>query len=407
MIAFDRGITRLAAGCARRATLAVLTLTVVLSAALGTSWPVVAQSSAEFSTRARNVILMDATTGAVLYQLRADERVSPASMSKLMTVTLVFKALKSGQLKASDEFVMSLNGWKNGGAPSGTSAMMVPLNQKARLDELLQGMVVQSGNDAAIAVAEGIAGSEAAFAKLMTEEGLRIGLKNSTFRNPTGLHDPEHLMTARDLALLARHIIREYPDYYPLFAQREFQYRKHKFINRNPLMGSPGVEGMKTGYIKQAGYGLVATASQDGRRLIAVAVGYDKAEERKTDTLKLLEWGFKGFTEHKVFEAGETIGQARVWGGSRMFLPLVGKGDVAILLPRFPANQKLKAEIVYTGPLKAPISKGDVVAHLRVSSTSGAVNEVPLVAGEDVTRSGVVRRGFDSLVHMALQLVPL
>lgn len=381
-------------------------LLLLLAAAYGTS-PVLAQqpAGAEFSSRARNVILMDAGTGAVLYQLRPDELISPASMSKLMTVTLVFKALKSGQLKPSDEFLMSVNAWRNGGAPSGTSAMMVPLNQKARLDELLQGIIVQSGNDAAIAVAEGIAGSEAAFAKLMNEEGLRIGLKRSSFRNPTGLHHPEHLMTVRDLALLARHIIREYPEYYRTFAQREFPYRKHKFINRNPLLGMPGVEGMKTGYIKEAGYGMVATAMQDGRRLIAVVAGFDKAEERKADTQKLLEWGFKGFTEHKLFDAGETVGQARVWGGNRMFVPLVGKGDVGILLPRFPANQRLKAEIVYNGPLKAPIATGDVVAQLRVTSTSGAVNEVPLMAGEPVERAGVVRRGLDTLVHLALRWV--
>lgn len=402
MIALNRGITVMAP-----VRWLLVGLALLLGFAVPFGGPVAAQPAGEYSTRARNVILMDAATGAVLYQLRPDERVSPASMSKLMTVTLVFKALKSGQLRASDEFVMSLNAWKNGGAPSGTSAMMVPLNQKARLDELLQGLIVQSGNDAAIAVAEGIAGSEVAFSKLMTEEGLRIGLKNSTFRNPTGLHHPEHLMSVRDLALLARHIIREYPDYYPMFAQREFPYRKHKFINRNPLLGSPGVEGMKTGYIKEAGYGLVATATQDGRRLIAVTTGYEKAEDRKSDTLKLLDWGFKGFTEHKIFDAGETVGQARVWGGNRMFLPLVGKGDVSILLPRFPANQKLKADIIYTGPLKAPISKGDVVAQLRVSSTTGAVTEVPLVASVDVTRTGVVRRGFDSLVHLALRLVPL
>ncbi len=349
---------------------------------------------------------MDAQTGAILYQLRADDLKSPASMSKLMTVALVFKALKSGQLKASDEFVMSLNAWKTGGAPSGTSAMMVPLNQKARLDELLQGAIVQSGNDAAIAIAEGIAGSEAKFAQLMEAEGRRIGLKKSTFRNATGLHHPEHLMTARDLAVLARHIILEYPDYYPMFAQREFQYRKHKFINRNPLIGSPGIEGMKTGFIKESGYGMVASALQDGRRLIAVVGGFDKAEDRKTETQRLLDWGFKSFTGYKIFESGEVVGQARVWGGDRMFVPLVGRGgDVQVQLPRFPANQRLKAEIVYVGPLKAPIQKGDVVAHLRVTSTSNTINEVPLVAAEPVEKAGVVRRGFDTLMHLALRWV--
>ena len=198
-------------------------------------------------------------------------------------------------------------------------------------------------------------------------------------------------MTARDLAVLARHIIREYPDYYPLFAQREFQYRKHKFINRNPLLfANIGVEGMKTGYIKESGYGMVVTAKQEDRRLIAVVGGLGNAEERKTEAQKLIEQGFKNFSEYKVFDAGETVGQARVWGGDRMFVSLVGRTMSAILLPRFPANQRLKAEIVYNGPLKAPIQKGDTVASLRVTSTSSAVNEVPLVAAEDVVRAGVV-----------------
>jgi D-alanyl-D-alanine carboxypeptidase (penicillin-binding protein 5/6) len=362
----------------------------------------------DFTTKARNAILMDATSGATLFQLRPDEMISPASMSKLMTAVMVFKALKSGKLKASDEFVMSVNAWRNGGAPSGTSAMMVPLNQKARLDELLQGIIVQSGNDAAMCIAEGIAGSEAAFAKLMTEEGVRIGLKNSTFQNATGLHHPGHLTTARDLAVLARHIIREYPDYYAMFGQKEFLYRKHRFINRNPLLfGNLGVEGMKTGYIKEAGYGMVVTAQQDGRRLVAVVAGLATADERKSEAQKILDWGFKSFTGHRVFDAGETVGQVRVWGGNRMFVPLIGQGDVSIWLPRFPANQRLKAEIVYNGPLKAPIQKGDVVAQLRVTSTSGAINEVPLVAAEHIDRAGVIRRGLDTLVHMALKWVLL
>jgi D-alanyl-D-alanine carboxypeptidase (penicillin-binding protein 5/6) len=370
--------------------------------------PAAAQGPSEFTTKARNAILMDAATGAILYQLRAEDPVSPASMSKLMTAVMAFKALKAQKLRASDEFVMSVNAWRTGGAPSGTSAMMVPVNTKARLDELLQGIIVQSGNDASIAIAEGMAGSEAAFAKLMEQEGRRIGLRSSTFRNATGLHDPEHLMTARDLAVLARHIITEYPEYYPLFAQKEFQYRKHKFVNRNPLLfANIGVEGMKTGHIKESGFGMVLTARQDGRRLIAVVCGLSNAEERKSEAQKLIEHGFKSFTEYKVFDAGETVGQARVWGGNRMFVPLVGHDGVGILLPRFPANQRLKADIVYKGPLKAPIQRGDVVAHLRVTSTSGAINEVPLAAAEEVARAGVVRRGLDTLMHLTLRWVLL
>jgi len=362
----------------------------------------------EFASKARRAVLMDGATGAILYQVRADELAPPASMSKLMTLAIVFRAMKADQLKPDDEFVMSERAWRTGGAPSGTSAMMVPVNTKARLDELIQGIIVQSGNDASIALAEGLAGSEDAFAKLMEVEARRLGLKQSTFRNATGLHHPEHLMTARELADLARHLIDAYPEQYKIFAQKEFQYRKHRFFNRNPLLFlGIGADGLKTGHTKEAGYSLVGSAVQDGRRLIVVVGGLATAEERKDEARKLLEWGFKSFTEFKLFDAGEAVGQARVWGGDRMYVPLVGQGDVAVILPRFPANQRLKAELIYNAPLKAPIAKGDKVARLRVTSTTNAVNEVPLYAAEDVPVAGIMRRGLDSLAHLVFRWVPL
>ncbi len=364
--------------------------------------------NAEFTPKAKQAILMDAASGAVLYQFHADELVPPASMSKLMTLAVLFKSIKGGQLGLSDEFLVSEQAWRRGGAPSGTSAMMVPVNTKARLDELIQGIIIQSGNDACIAVAEGMAGTEDAFARIMEAEARKLGLKKSTFRNATGLYHPEHLMTARELAILARHLITEYPDQYRIFSQKEFPYRKHKFVNRNPLLFlSLNVDGLKTGFIKESGYGLVASALQDGRRLIVVVGGLATAADRKDEAQKLLEWGFKSFAEFKLFDAAETVGQARVWGGERMYVSLVGQGDVAVILPRFPANQKLRAEIIYSGPLKAPLKKGDQVAKLRVTSSSSAVNEVPLFASEDVAVAGMMRRGIDSLVHMAFKWVPL
>ncbi|MFM9939853.1 MAG: D-alanyl-D-alanine carboxypeptidase family protein [Hyphomicrobiaceae bacterium] len=364
-----------------------------------------AASQTEATTKARQAILMDADSGAILFQHKADELMAPASMSKLMTLAMIFKALKTGQIKPDDEFLVSANAWRKGGAPSGTSAMLLPVNTREKLDQLLQGIIVQSGNDACIVVAEGMAGSEEAFARLMTEEARKLGMKKSVFKNSTGLYDPEHLMTARELAIVARHLIKEYPEYYPRFSQREFQYRKHKpFPNRNPLIGSGlGVDGMKTGFIKEAGYGIVASAMQGNRRLILVINGMERQEDRKSEALRLLDWGFKSFVEFKLFDAGEIVGQARVWGGSRMWLPLTGNGDLSVMLPRFPANQKLKAEIVYQGPLKAPIRKGDPVAMLRVTSSSQAVNEVPLYASEDVAAAGVMRRGLDTLIHMAFR----
>ncbi len=366
--------------------------------------PSVQAAQTEITTRARHAILMDADSGAVLFQYKADDMVPPASMSKLMTLAVVFKALKSGQVKLDDDILVSVNAWRRGGGPSGTSAMMIPVNTREKLDLLLQGIIVQSGNDACIAIAEAMAGTEEAFARLMTEEARRIGMKKAEFRNSTGLFHAEHLVPARELAILARHLIKEYPEYYARFAQREFLYRKHKFPNRNPLLGAGlGIDGMKTGHLNISGYGMVASAKQDNRRLILVVNGMDKMEERKSEAIRLLEWGFKSFTEFKLFDAGEVVGQARVWGGSSMYVPLAGTNDLTVILPRYPANQKLKAEIIYKGPLKTPIKKGDPIATLRVTSTSQAVNEIQLYAAEDVEGAGTMRRGLDSILHLAFR----
>ena len=398
-------IARRCVGTARP-LLTILTILLAALANLGVG-SAYAQNS-EFVTKAKQAVLMDAATGAILYQLRADELAAPASMSKLMTLAVLFKAMKAGHLKPDDEFVMSENAWRKGGAPSGTSAMMVPVTTKAKLSAPTQGIIIQSGNDAAIAVAEGMAGSEEAFAKIMEIEARKLGLEKSTFRNSTGLYHPEHMMTARELAMLARHLISEYPEQYKIFAQKEFPYRKHKFINRNPLLFlGINADGLKTGYIKESGYGMVGSAEQDGRRLIVMVGGLTTADDRKDEARKLLEWGFKSFTEFKLFDAGETVGQARVWGGQQMYVSLTGQGDLAVILPRFPANQRLRAEIVYNGPLKPPLRKGDQVAKLRVTSSTNAVNEVPLYASEDVGQGGIFRRGLDSLMHLALRWVPL
>ena len=399
-------LIRRSADCWCAAAVACAVLAAVPDAASQPARSQTAQAAqTELTTKARQAILMDADSGAVLFQHKADELMHPASMSKLMTLAVVFKALKSGQVKFEDEFLVSVNAWRKGGGPSGTSAMLVPVNTRERLDQLLQGIIVQSGNDASIAIAEGMAGTEEAFGRIMTEEARRLGMKRSTFKNSTGLHDPEHLTTARDLAILARHLIRDFPEYYPRFAQKEFQYRKHKpFPNRNPLLSvNLGIDGLKTGYIKEAGFGIVASAKQENRRLILVVNGLEKADDRKNEAIRLLEWGFKSFTEFKLFDATEVVGHARVWGGTRTYVPLTGNGDVSVILPRFPANQRLKAEIVYKGPLKTPIRKGDPVAVLRVTSSTQAVNEVPLYAGEDVEGAGLVKRGFDTLMHMAFR----
>jgi serine-type D-Ala-D-Ala carboxypeptidase (penicillin-binding protein 5/6) len=358
--------------------------------------------------KSTRVILMDADSGAVLYQKNADELVAPASMSKIMLLLMVFMALKSGELKLDAEFLMSLNAWRTGGAPSRTSSMFVPLGKTATVDELIKGIIVQSGNDAAICIAENMKGSEAMFAEWMTREARRLGLKKSVFKNATGLHHPEHLMTMREIAMLARHIIREYPEYYQLFAQKEFQYRRHKFINRNPLLGVvPGVDGLKTGYLEVSGYSLVASAKQDNRRLIIAISGAESQADRRDDGKRLLEWGFKNYSEAKLFEAGEVVGHARIWGGERMYMPLVGgNGGVSVVLPRVPTNPKVTARIHYTGPLKPPLKKGQQVAILRVTTNTDATSDVPLYAAEDVGRAGFMWRGLDSLLYLATRWIP-
>lgn len=390
---------------ARSVSAVFVTLAALSLLWLATVAPAFAQQSGEFVSRAKRAILMDADSGAVLYQLNADELAPPASMSKLMTLAVLFKHMKDGKVTPQDEFLMSEYAWRTGGAPSGTSAMFVPINTKARVEELIQGIIVQSGNDACIAVAEALGGTEPGFAKMMEEEARRLGLAKSTFRNSTGLHDPEHLMTARELAVLAQHLIQDYPEQYKTFSQKEFAYRKHKFYNRNPLLGDAlGVDGLKTGHTSEAGYGIVVSSLSEGRRLIGVVMGLKDEKERREEARRLIEWGQRSFGRFTLFDADEEVGHARVWGGSQWYVPLTGKGgDLNVVLPRFPANQKLKAEIVYQGPLKPPIKKGDEVARLRVTSSSNATSEVPLVAMQDVEDGGLWRRGVDSLVFLALR----
>jgi D-alanyl-D-alanine carboxypeptidase (penicillin-binding protein 5/6) len=298
--------------------------------------------------------------------------------------------------------MMSEHAWRTGGAPSRTSAMFVPLGKTARVDEMLQGIIVQSGNDAAIAMAERLGGSEWKFAEEMTAQARRLGLKKSVFKNATGLYNPEHLSTMRELATMARIIIRDYPEHYALFSQREFSYRQHKFFNRNPLLGIvPGVDGLKTGYVKESGYSIVASAKVDNRRLILVIGGAATPEDRRDDGRRLFDWGFKNFSEARLFDPGEVVGYARIWGGERMYMPLTGDGGVNMVLPRFPANQKFSGRIFYTGPLKPPLKKGEQVAVLRVTSSTEASNEVPLYAAEDVGKAGFIRRGLDTLLYLA------
>ena len=357
-----------------------------------------------FETKAKHAILMNADANLVLYEKEADELVPPASMSSLMTLAVVFRELKAGHIKLEDQFKVSEHAWRTGGAPAGSSAMFAPLNSMVSVSDLIQGVTVQSGNDAAIILAEGIGGTEEAFAQQMNDYAKEIGLTKSHFVNSTGLPAEGHVMTARELAMLARFLIYTYPEYYHFFGQRDFTFNnKHTFNNRNPLIFSPdlGVDGLKTGYIEEAGYGLVASAKRGEQRLILVVNGLNTKQEREGEPRRLIEWGFKSFRPFRLFDEGQKVSDALVWGGTQHYVPLVGDGNINIILPAT-ASGKVSASIVYQGPIKAPIRKGDRVAVLRItSSESSATNEIPLYAADDVAASNFLMRGLDSLGCLA------
>ena len=356
-----------------------------------------------FETKAKHAILMNADANLVLYEKEADELVPPASMSSLMTLAIVFRELKAGHIKLEDQFKVSEHAWRTGGAPAGSSAMFAPLNSMVSVSDLIQGVTVQSGNDAAIILAEGIAGSEDAFAQRMNDYAKEIGLTKSHFVNSTGLSAEGHVMTARELAMLARFLIYTFPEYYHFFGQRDFTFNKHTFNNRNPLIFAPdlGVDGLKTGYIEEAGYGLVASAKRGEQRLILVVNGLNTKQEREGEPRRLIEWGFKSFRPFRLFDEGQKVSDALVWGGTQHYVPLVGDGNINIILPAT-ASGKVSASIVYQGPIKAPIRKGDRVAVLRItSSESSATNEIPLYAADDVAASNFLMRGLDSLGCLA------
>jgi D-alanyl-D-alanine carboxypeptidase (penicillin-binding protein 5/6) len=355
-----------------------------------------------FEAKSDYAVLIDADTGAVLYDKGGDQLMAPASMSKLMTLEVLFSKLKEGSIKLDTDVVASENAWRTGGAPSGNPAMFVPLNTTAKVEELIQGIIVQSGNDACIMLAEHLAGSEDAFAMMMTERARAIGMKKSTFGNSTGLPNPTQLMTARELGQLALHIIQTYPDYYKYFGVREFKYRTHPFHNRNPLLAlNVGADGMKTGHTEDSGYGVVGSATKDGRRLVVVVNGAKSTNEMRDDAARLLNWGFASFQTYVLFDANEIVGEARVWGGEKRFVTLRGDGPIRILLPKAVNQKQLKAQIAYQGPLKPPVKEGERVGELRVTSESGVSNTVPLYAAEDVPPAGVVWQGLDTALLRA------
>jgi serine-type D-Ala-D-Ala carboxypeptidase (penicillin-binding protein 5/6) len=357
-----------------------------------------------FQTVAPTAILVDSESGSVLFEKNADALLPPASLSKLMTTEVVLNEIKQGRLKPTDEFIVSENAWRKGGAPSHTSSMFVPIHSRVTVADLLHGVVIQSGNDACIVLAEGIAGSEEKFAEMMTARARELGMTKSTFGNSNGLPDPKQLMTARELAKLARQIIRTYPDDYHLYGETEFTFNKIRQLNRNPLLTmNIGADGLKTGFIKEAGYGLVGSAVQNGMRLIVVVNGTKNDKERADEGKKLLEWGFHNFQSETLFAEGQTITEAKLYGGERSGVPLMADRVVGLMVSRSAPN-KLIARVVYTGPVPAPVQQGQRIGTLKVWRNDALVLEVPLQAAESVGTGNLSQRALDAATELVIGL---
>jgi len=313
-----------------------------------------------------------------------------------MTMTLVFEAIKARQLAMDDEFLITQNAFKRGG-----SRMFAKLGSSISLENLIQGVIVQSANDASVALAEGMSGTEEEFARAMTKRARELGLEKSTFVNATGWPDPKQRMTARELALLARHIIYNLSEFYHFYSQPDFTWNKITQKNRNPLLESTnGVDGLKTGFIEEAGYGLVASAQRKGRRLILVVNGLETKTDRKVEARKLLDWGFRSFRNITLFEQGETIGQARVWGGDNFFVNLVSRQPISILSNKN-IKQRLSAEIIYKGPIKAPVREGQKVGILRIKTGKLVAQEIDLYAGRSIGRGSFMKRAIGAALHLS------
>lgn len=361
-----------------------------------------AAAQEQFDTSAPYALLMDYESGTILYQKNADERMEPASMAKLMTVAVVLDLVRDGALSLEDEFFISENAWRTGGAASGGSTMFAELNSRISVDNLLHSVIIQSGNDASIALAEGIAGTEATFANIMNELSAEIGLTSSHWTNASGLPDEGMYSTARDLAELSRYIIREFPDYYEVFSIPEMTWNGITQPNRNGLLDMGlGVDGLKTGHTNAAGYGMVASTADGGRRLIAVVHGTQSTSERINETRNLLNWGLRGFERIPAFAAGATVGHARVYGGASPEVALVGEGSIDLYVPRG-SRRCLSAQIVYEAPILPPVAEGQRLAELQVLCDDQLIQSAPLYAGHAVGEGDLVRRAADALFELAL-----
>lgn len=349
--------------------------------------PLTAQAQSQLETKAKQAIIVDVNTGVVLYEKNAHERMATSSMSKVMTVYMLFEELKKGAIKLDDTILVSKKAWEMGG-----SRMFIQVDTRVKVEDLIRGIVIQSGNDATVAVAEGLAGTEDAFAEAMTVRAHELGMKNSNFKNASGWPDPDHYSTAHDLAILAYRIINDFPEYYHYFAEREFTYNKIKQINRDPLLGAvAGADGLKTGHTEAAGFGLMGSAIRDGHRVVMVINGLGSMDERKEEGVRLLEWAFRSFERKTLVKQGEVVDRASVWLGKTPDVQLVAAKNLDVVLPRT-RRSDVRMSVRYEGPVTAPVKKDTKVGVLKVEIPDQAPMEIDLLAANDVPRIGVFGR---------------
>ena len=358
-------------------------------------------SAETIETAAKQAIIVDYNTGSTLLEKNADELMTPSSMSKLMTVYLVFDALKQGRIKFSDTMPVTETAWKKH-YKTDESLMFLPINSNPTVEELLKGVIIQSGNDACSVLAEGLAGSEEAFAEQETKRAREIGLQHSSFRNASGVPAPDHKMTARDLSILATHLINDFPDFYPIFSEKTFTYNGIKQDNRNPLIWGeiPGADGLKTGHTEEAGYGEVGSVQRNGRRIILVLNGLGSIKQRAEESQKLAEWAFREFDDYHVYTAGQVLGDVKVTDGKTLTVQMQTQNAVDLTLQRI-AHNDMKTSVTHLDAVAAPVKKGQEIGKATISVPGRPDQFVTLVAANDVEALGFMgklRRKLSGLI---------
>lgn len=350
----------------------------------------VSDPTTEVQTNAAYALMMDYETGAVLFSKNGDQPMAPASMAKLMTAVILFEKLKHGELRLEDTFTVSERAWRLSVAGKNESSkMFVSIGSQIKVEDLLRGIIIQSGNDACTVVAEHFSGSEEAFSELMNAEARKIGLTGSVFKNASGLPHPEMRVTAHDLAKLASYIIREFPAYYHYYSEREFTWNGIRQFNRNLLLGTyPGADGLKTGHTKESGYGLVSSAVQEGRRLILVVNGLASEAERAAESKRLLDIGFREFRTYALLKAGDVVGEAEVWAGEMRTVPLAVRQPVKLLMRRA-SREGLKVVLSYNEPVMSPVARGQELGKLTITAPGVPAVTVPVYAGAEVDTGGI------------------